>query len=250
MRRVLVLGGTGDARRLAEALHGRAGVSVVSSLAGRVRAPLLPPGQVRVGGFGGPDGLAAWLLAEGIDAVVDATHPFAARMTANAVAATGATGTPLLVLRRPGWHEQPGDRWRRTPSLEAAAAALDAMSADRRVLLTTGRQGLGAFAGCRQWFVIRSVDPPDGPLPRRAELLLARGPFTVDGERELLRSHRVDAVVTKDSGGAATASKLVAARELGTLVIMVDRPPAPDVLAVATVDEAAAWVGRSSHTAW
>ncbi|GDY29716.1 cobalt-precorrin-6A reductase [Gandjariella thermophila] len=238
---VLVLGGTAEARRLAEALTGRAGLRVVSSLAGRVAAPVLPDGEVRVGGFGGPEGLARWLRAERVAAVIDATHPFAAHITASAVAATTALGVPLLVLRRPGWRPEPGDDWRWVPSLPAAADTLAGLG--ERVFLSIGRQGLAAFAGlAAHWFLIRTVDDPAPPLPRRAHLLRDRGPYTVDGELELLRRHRIDVLVTKDSGGAATSAKLVAARRLRLPVLIVRRPPAPDAPHVETVAGALAWL--------
>jgi precorrin-6A/cobalt-precorrin-6A reductase len=240
VRRVLVLGGTGEGRRLAAALDA-AGVAVVSSLAGRVRDPELPPGAVRIGGFGGPDAFAAWLHEHDVGAVVDATHPFAAGITANAVAATAVAGVPLLVLRRPGWTAEPDDRWVRVPDLPAAAGALGDLG--DRVLLTVGRQGAPAFAGRPEWFLVRSVEPPEGPLPARAEVLTARGPFTVDDELALLTRHAVDVVVTKDSGGDATSAKLVAARRLGLPVVVVDRPPLPaGVSVVADVAAALAWV--------
>jgi precorrin-6A/cobalt-precorrin-6A reductase len=236
---VLVLGGTGEARRLAEALVAE-GVDVVSSLAGRVTDPALPAGRVRVGGFGGVDGLAAWLGARPVRAVVDATHPFAATMTASAAAATAAAGVPLLRLQRPGWTAQPGDDWRWVDSLEAAS---DAVRGFGSVFLTTGRQGLGAFAGLTAHCLVRSVDPPAPPLPARTTVVLARGPFTVEEELELLREHAVEVVVTKDSGGHMTAAKLSAARELGLPVALVRRPPLPPgVPTVATVDDALAWV--------
>ncbi|WP_181783272.1 cobalt-precorrin-6A reductase [Pseudonocardia pini] len=229
--RVLILGGTSEARRLAGLLP-----AAVSSLAGRVRAPVLPPGEVRVGGFGGVDGLVGYLRAERITQVVDATHPFAARMTAHAAEACALTGVPLVVLRRPGWSEVAGDRWTRVPSLVAAARALPGS----RVFLTTGRQDLAVFADSAAWFLVRSVDPPDPPAPQRMLSILERGPFTVDGERALMLEHRIDVLVTKDSGGALTAAKLVAARDLGISVVMVDRPPLPaDVPVVTTPEEAA-----------
>jgi precorrin-6A/cobalt-precorrin-6A reductase len=237
--RVLVLGGTSEARRLAERLVA-GGVDVLSSLAGRVADPVLPPGEVRVGGFGGTAGLAAAL--DGVAALVDATHPFAATMTAHAAAAAAATGTPLLRLQRPGWTAQPGDDWRWVDSLADAARAV---AGSRVVLLTTGRQGLAAFAGLSAHCVVRSVDPPEPPLPARATVVLARGPFTVEDERALMTAHGVDAVVTKDSGGPMTAAKLTAARELGVPVVLVRRPPLPEGVPVAaTVEEAAAWVLR------
>ncbi|GAA3123223.1 cobalt-precorrin-6A reductase [Planomonospora alba] len=246
MRRVLILGGTAEARALAAELTA-AGVRVVSSLAGRVTDPRLPVGEVREGGFGGPDGLAAWLAAEGVDALVDATHPFAARMTASAAEAARRTGVPLLVLRRPGWREGPGDDWLRVPSLQAAADLLVAPAgagAVTRVFLTTGRRSLPVFAGLPGvWLLARSVDPPEPPVPDNVHVVLDRGPYTVEGERALIREHRLDVLVTKDSGGRMTTAKLVAARELGLKVIMVDRPPPPaGVRRVETAAEAAAWV--------
>ncbi|MFI7454453.1 cobalt-precorrin-6A reductase [Nonomuraea sp. NPDC049714] len=241
MRRVLILGGTAEARALAAELTGE-GTHVVSSLAGRVRNPRLPVGEVREGGFGGPDGLAAWLATERIDAVVDATHPFAARMTASAAEASARTGVPLLLLRRPGWRESPGDAWQRVSSLEEAADRL-AEGAAGRVFLTTGRRSLPVFTGLSgMWLLARSVDPPDAPVPAHVHVLLDRGPYTVEGERSLIHEHRLDVLVTKDSGGEMTSAKLVAARELGLPVIMVDRPaPPPGILLVDTVTAAAAW---------
>jgi precorrin-6A/cobalt-precorrin-6A reductase len=243
-RNVLVLGGTAEARRLAAVLHRNPALAVTSSLAGRVAVPELPCGEVRIGGFGGTDGLLAWLRGHRTDAVVDATHPFAARMTANAVAATAAAGVPLLVLRRPGWTAGPGDRWHRVPDAAAAAALLSRSAADvgDRVFLATGRGDLPVFAALDQWFLLRAVDPPPPPLPARHHLVLARGPFTADAERALLREHRVDVLVTRDSGGELTAAKLVAARELGVPVVLLARPPAPEAPAVTSVDEAAAWL--------
>ncbi|MEU9040126.1 MULTISPECIES: cobalt-precorrin-6A reductase [unclassified Kitasatospora] len=227
MRHLLILGGTTEGRTLAAALDGRPSLRVTSSLAGRVAQPRLPAGEVRIGGFGGPDGLAAWLRAERVDAVVDATHPFAVGISRNAALAAAATGVPLLVLRRPGFTPVDGDRWLPVPSLDAAAELLPRHG--ERVFLTTGRQGLAAFAHLDGvHFLARSVDPPEPPLPPSFEVLLDRGPFTLDGERALLREHRIDVLVTKDSGGAATAPKLTAARELRLPVIIVERPPVPD----------------------
>jgi precorrin-6A/cobalt-precorrin-6A reductase len=240
---VLVLGGTAEARRLAAALQRDPAFAVTSSLAGRVAVPRLPCGDVRIGGFGGAEGLAAWLRGHGTDAVVDATHPFAARMTANAVAATAAAGVPLLVLRRPGWTEGPGDRWHRVP--DAATAAAVAPRLGTRLFLATGSGDLPAFAGLDAWFLLRAVDPPPPPLPARHHLVLARGPFTADAERALLREHRVEVLVARDSGGELTAAKLVAARELGLPVVLIARPPAPDAPAVASVEEAVAWLSAA-----
>lgn len=236
---MLVLGGTGEARRLAAALVAD-GAEVVSSLAGRVADPVLPEGEVRIGGFGGVDGLAAWLQAHPVTAVVDATHPFAATMTASAAEACARTGHPLLRLQRPGWTAQPGDDWRWVDSLEEAAAAVQGFGS---VFLTTGRQGLGAFASLTSRCLVRSVDPPAPPLPERTTVALARGSFTVEEELALLREHAVDVVVTKDSGGSMTGAKLTAARELGVRVVLVRRPPLPPgVPVVATVEDALTWV--------
>jgi precorrin-6A/cobalt-precorrin-6A reductase len=237
--RVLLLGGTGEARRLAQLLVDD-GVPVLSSLAGRVAEPLLPPGEVRVGGFGGAAGLAAWLRQHPVAAVVDATHPFAEGMTANAAQACATGGVPLLRLQRPGWTAGPGDDWRVVGSLDDAAAAVEGFAS---AFLTTGRLGLAAFAGVTARCVVRSVDPPDPPLPARTTVVLARGPFTVEEERALMTAHGVDVVVSKDSGGHMTEAKLTAARELGIPVVLVRRPPVPPgVPLVATVDEARAWV--------
>jgi precorrin-6A/cobalt-precorrin-6A reductase len=241
--RVLLLGGTGEGRRLARRLVDD-GVPVVSSLAGRVADPVLPPGDVRVGGFGGAVGLAAWLQEHPVVAVVDATHPFAAGMTANAAQACAVTGVPLLRLQRPGWTARPGDDWRWVNSLAEAA---DAVAGFAHVFVTTGRQGLAAFAGVTAHCVVRSVDPPDPPLPARTTVVLARGPFTVDEERALMTEHGIDVVVTKDSGGHMTEAKLTAARDLGIPVVLVRRPAVPPgVPVVATVQEALAWVDQVS----
>jgi precorrin-6A/cobalt-precorrin-6A reductase len=239
--KVLILGGTTEARALATACAQVPGLSTVSSLAGRTSDPRLPPGPVRIGGFGGVDGLAAYLREAGIGAVVDATHPFASRMTGNAIAAGELVSIPVLVLRRPGWTAEPGDRWHRVPSLSAAAATLPGLGS--RVFLTTGRQSLFPFADLDEcWFLARSVEAPDPPLPRRLEVVLDRGPFSVLGERDLLIRHRIDVLVTKDSGGAAP--KLRAAREQGIPVVMVDRPGLPPAETVGTVPEALEWLAK------
>jgi len=240
---VLILGGTAEARALARALVA-AGVPVVSSLAGRVRDPALPVGEVRIGGFGGASGLAAWVRAHQITAVVDATHPFASTMTAHAVDACAAVGVSLVVLRRPGWPPEPGWVW--AGSVPDAAALLPSLG--ERVFLTTGRTSLAAFAGLDLEFLVRCVDPPSGPLPHRVQVLLSRGPFTVDGERALLREHGIDVLVTKDSGGSLTSAKLAAARAEGVQVLVVRRPPLPaGVDAVDTVAAALACVREVSE---
>lgn len=230
---ILILGGTGEARELASR------VPAISSLAGRVSSPRLPVGEVRIGGFGGVDGLTQWLRDNEIDAVVDATHPFARQITANAYEACARVGVPFLVLRRPGF--EPGDGWHWVDSVAEAARDLPGS----RVFLTTGRQDLAEFAGCPHWFLARMVEPPEPPMPHRIEVLLSRGPFTVDGELELMRSHRIDVLVTKDSGGGMTSAKLEAARQLGVPVVIVRRPPLPPAETVTTVDAALSWLGTA-----
>ncbi|MFC9556502.1 cobalt-precorrin-6A reductase [Rhodococcus sp. NPDC056960] len=243
MARILILGGTGEARALAGALADMPGVEAVSSLAGRVRAPRLPVGDVRVGGFGGADGLAEWLRGHRVDAIVDATHPFAARITTNAADAADRCGIPLVVLRRPAWSSRPGDNWVDAANLAAAAGQLPDLGT--RVFLTIGRQEVDAFAGLyAQWFLVRAIDPPDVAMPPQSTLLLARGPFAVADEIALMREHRIDVLVTKNSGGTQTDAKLDAARELGVPVLMVRRPPLPS--AAATVEDIAGaveWIG-------
>lgn len=245
--RILILGGTGEARELAAALVA-SGIDVVSSLAGRVSQPRLPDGPVRVGGFGGADGLAAFLTDEGITHLVDATHPFASMITANAAEAAAAAGLPWLVLRRPGWDADPS--WESVPDIRAAAEAV-ARWPGEGVFLTTGRRDLAAFAADdRHRFLVRTVDPPDGDMPPCMTLILDRGPYTVEGESALIRQHGIGLLVTKNSGGPMTAAKLAAARALGVQVVMVRRPPLPSCSAVvATVPDALAWLGVASGRA-
>jgi precorrin-6A/cobalt-precorrin-6A reductase len=236
--RVLLLGGTSEARALAACLH--PDVDVISSLAGRVPDPALPVGEVRIGGFGGVDGMRRWLVDSNVDAVVDATHPYAATITSNAAMACGDLRLPHLVLARPAW--PPGD----AIVVGSDIGAAKTVTAQRysRVFLTTGRSGVAAFADVDAWFLIRAVTAPDpDSLPPRHELVLSRGPYHYDDELELLTQHRIDALVTKNSGGAMTRPKLDAAAALGVAVVMVDRPPLPPgVTTVDTVGAAAAWV--------
>ena len=236
--RVLLLGGTAEGRALAKTLYPQ--VDIISSLAGRVPDPALPVGPVRIGGFGGVDGLRRWLEGESIDAVVDATHPFAATMTAHAAEVCAELRMPHLVLARAAW--APGDAL--VVESDTAAAETVARQGYSRVFLTTGRSGVKAFADGDAWFLIRAVTAPDGALlPRHHQLLLSRGPYHYDDEFALLRTHRIDALVTKNSGGDMTRAKLDAAAALGIPVVMVARPQLPaGVTAVGSVDEAAEWV--------
>ena len=242
--RVLILGGTSEASALARALAGDARFQPMLSLAGRTRSPIPPPIPWRVGGFGGTDGLAAYLRAERIGALVDATHPFAAQMTRNAVAAGRLAGVPLLAICRPPWQPAPDDRWTTVPDMRAAAEALG--RSPRRVFLTVGQQDLAPFAAMPwHWYLIRSVDPPDpAALPPRAEVIAARGPFAETAERRLLEQHGIDILVTKNSGGRATESKLIAARALGLPVVMVDRPEPLPILSVPDAEAALDWLMR------
>lgn len=247
MRTVLILGGTGEARSLAATLDENPGIRAISTLAGRIANPRLPVGEVRVGGFGGPDGLAAFLRDEGVAAVIDATHPFAERMSWSASAACAQTGTALLRLERPAFTRDPAIDWHEVASLDDAAARLPAVG--RRVFLTTGRQGLAAFADVADaFFLVRCVEAPDpAALPPDHELLLDRGPFTVDGELDLIDHYKLDVLVTKDSGGEMTQAKLAAARERGLPVIVVARPPRPDGETVQTVEQALAWLSHAGY---
>ncbi len=248
---LLILGGTGEGFALAEAAVERlggeiAGLRVITSMAGRVATPRLPAGELRVGGFSradcsGSEGLAHYLRDQAVAAVIDATHPFAARMGWNAAAACAQAGVPLLRLERPAWQPGPEDRWEQVSDWPAAAEALRGRA--HRVFLTVGRQELAPFTALDDiWFLIRSVEAPDASLTfARRELLLARGPFHLEDERALLRDHRIDTIVCKNSGGTATDAKLTAAREQGIRVVMLARPARPDLPAVPKVAAAVAW---------
>jgi precorrin-6A/cobalt-precorrin-6A reductase len=236
--RVLLLGGTSEGRALAARLY--PDVDVISSLAGRVPDPALAMGEVRIGGFGGVDGMRRWLIDSMVDAVVDATHPYATTITAHAAAVCDELRLPHLVLARPAWPR--GDAI--GVGSDAEAAKTVAAEHYSRVFLTTGRSGTAPFADVDAWFLIRAVTAPNADtLPRHHQLVLSRGPYHYDDELALLRDHRIDALVTKNSGGQMTRPKLDAAAALGVAVVMVDRPPLPPgVATVATVDDAAAWV--------
>ncbi|MCU1504999.1 MAG: Precorrin-6A reductase [Ilumatobacteraceae bacterium] len=244
-RRVLILGGTTEAAELTRrvvALVSRPELTV--SFAGRTTSrAAVPEGvDVRVGGFGGIDGLRRHLDDGRFDAVVDATHPFAARMPFHAQAACDALGLALVRVLRPAWHAQPDDRWAVVDDVSAAAAEV-ARSGARRVFLTVGRQELAPFAACTGIeLLVRSIDRPAPNVLADAEVLLSRGPFDVAAETELLRSRRIELLVSKNAGGSATYAKIEAARALGIPVVMVRRPPSPDVRTVATAAEALAWL--------
>lgn len=242
--RVLLLGGTAEARALAAQLH--PDVDVISSLAGRVPDPALPVGEVRIGGFGGVDGMRQWLTDSNVDVVVDATHPYAATITAHAAAVCAELAVPHLVLARPAW--DPGTAILVQSDVDAAKALQD--NGFNRVFLTTGRSGVAAFKAVDAWFLIRAVTAPDQQtLPRRHELVLSRGPYRYEDERALLAEHRVDCLVTKNSGGDMTRPKLDAAAALGISVVMVDRPPLPPgVTTVSSVADAVSWVRSLGRT--
>jgi precorrin-6A/cobalt-precorrin-6A reductase len=240
--RILILGGTAEARRLAECLARRSGLAVTLSLAGRTAAPAVQPVPVRIGGFGGGDGLARYLSAEGIDVLIDATHPYAALISANAARAAQSAGVPLLALRRAPWRPAAGDRWIEVADVPAAVAALGAEP--RRVFLALGRKELAPFAQAPQHhYLVRSVDPVDPPLAvPRATYITGRGPFTEADDRALLHAHGIEVMVAKNSGGSATYGKIAAARTLGLVVIMPSRPPLPAASAVETVEDALVWL--------
>ena len=236
--RALLLGGTAEGRALAKILHPR--VDIISSLAGRVPDPALPVGPVRIGGFGGVDGLRRWLRDERIDAVVDATHPFAATMTVHAVQVCDELGIPHLVLARPAWDPGPAA----VVASDTEAAKIVAEQGYSRVFLTTGRSGTAAFVESAAWFLIRAVTAPDAAsLPIHHQLVLSRGPYRYDDELALLGEHRIDALVTKNSGGDMTRPKVDAAAALNIPVLMVARPSLPPgAKVVGSVEEAADWV--------
>lgn len=240
--KLLILGGTGEAAALAMRLARDPDIAVITSLAGRTRNPAAIPGKRRRGGFGGVAGLTHYLRDEAIDLVVDATHPFAAGMTRNAAEACGTAGVPRLMLVRPGWQRQAGDRWIEVENTPAAAAALPGLG--RRVFLSSGRGELPAFSGLRDhWFLVRLIDRPAAPLPLADyELVLGRAPFAAEHETALFKAHAIEVLVSKNSGGCATYGKIEAARGLGLPVIMIARPPLPEGETAESVDEAVVWI--------
>lgn len=245
MRHILILGGTLEARQLAGHLAARDDLCVTLSLAGRTVAPAVQPVPVRSGGFGGVEGLAAYLMEARIDILIDATHPYAATMSAHAAQAAARAGVQLLALQRAPWRADTGDHWQEVADSAEAVRALG--ESPRRVFLAIGRKEVAAFTAAPQHdYLIRTVDPIMPPLGLpRAEYLLARGPFAEADERTLLSDHRIDIVVAKNSGGEATYGKIAAARALGIAVILLRRPPLPAVPTVHTIDDVLAMLDHA-----
>jgi precorrin-6A/cobalt-precorrin-6A reductase len=243
MKRILILGGTTEARQLASRFA--ANYEVTLSLAGRTENPVAQGVPVRTGGFGGAEGLAGYLADNAVDLLVDATHPYAARISANAAQAAHIAGVPAVAIRRPAWEQRPGDRWTMVDDAAQAAGALG--SARRKVFLALGRQELAPFeAAPHHAYLIRSVDPVEPPLAvPDATYILARGPFSEADDRALLQLHGIDAIVSKNSGGDATYGKIAAARALGIEVFLVRRPKLPDMPSGADVAEVLALVAHA-----
>lgn len=241
--RILILGGTGEAAVLAAQVVGCFGdrVEVTTSLAGRLEPRPSLAGRVRVGGFGGVDGLARYLRAEAMRLVIDATHPFAAQISVHAAEACQRTGVPRLMLVRPPWRATPADQWVEVETMAAAASYVSAHG--RRVFLATGPGSMMWFAeNASAWFLVRAFQQPDGLPPLdQCQIIVARPPFTVSGERKLLEDHRIDTMVTKNSGGT-TEAKLTAARETGARVVMVQRPALPDGDRTHSVEVVLGWI--------
>jgi precorrin-6A/cobalt-precorrin-6A reductase len=245
MLNILILGGTGEARQLAGELAGKASFKVTLSLAGRTAQPAAQPVQIRIRGFGGVDGLVDYLVAHRVDVLVDATHPYAATMSAHAAEAAARTKVPILALRRPPWKANAADRWIEADNVDDAVRALGA--APQRVFLTIGRQEVHPFEAAPQHrYLIRSVDPIQPPLDvPHATYIVARGPFNDADERATMIEYGIDRIVAKNSGGSATYSKIAAARALGITVVMLRRPTLPAVPSVETVQDAAAWLDHA-----
>ncbi len=242
------MGGTTEASALARLLAAR-GVPATLSYAGRTATPRAQPVPVRVGGFGGVEGLACYLRDEAVTHLVDATHPFAATMSANAVAAANAAGVPLLALTRPAWQPVAGDRWTHVPDIAGAVAALE--GAPRRILLALGRLHVATFAAMPQHhYVLRFVDAPAEPPPLRDHYLIVdRGPFTPEGDRALLKAHGIDLVLCKNAGGAGAEAKLIAARSMGIPVLMIDRPLLPSRAEVTDPQAVLDWLDHAPSPA-
>ncbi|PSO18247.1 cobalt-precorrin-6A reductase [Bradyrhizobium sp. MOS003] len=245
MTRALILGGTADASLLAAEIA-RAGLGAVYSYGGRTRAPADQPLPTRIGGFGGVSGLADYIRSESITHVIDATHPFAAEMSRNAVAASTQTSTPLIALERAPWTKAPGDNWNEVADVSAAATALP--EAPAKVFLAIGRQHIAPFAAKPQHsYTLRFVDPPDALLPFVADVIVSRGPFLLDGELEMMRERGIVWIVARNSGGDGARAKIDAARMLGLPVIMISRPELPERRRVESVAEVMQWLGHETR---
>ncbi|MDA9430618.1 cobalt-precorrin-6A reductase [Bradyrhizobium sp. CCBAU 51627] len=242
MMRALILGGTADANLLAAEIA-RAGIDAVYSYGGRTRAPADQPLPTRIGGFGGVSGLAETIRREGITHVIDATHPFAAEMSRHAIEACAETGTPLIALERAPWSRAPGDTWIDVADVDAAVAALP--EAPANVFLGIGRQHIAPFASKPQHaYTLRFVDPPEAPLPFAADVIVSRGPFTLDGELQMMRERDTNWIVARNSGGDGARAKIDAAHLLGLPVIMISRPQLPERPRVESVAEVMQWLGH------
>jgi precorrin-6A/cobalt-precorrin-6A reductase len=242
MTRALILGGTADASLLAAEIA-RAGIKAVYSYGGRTRAPADQPLPTRIGGFGGVSGLADYIRRESITHVIDATHPFAAEMSRNAVEACAETGTPLIALERAPWTKAAGDNWIEIPDVTAALATLPETPA--KVFLAIGRQHIAPFASQPQHiYTLRFVDPPKAPLPFAADVIVSRGPFTLDGELEMMCTRGIAWIIARNSGGNGARAKIDAARMLGLPVIMISRPRLPERQRVESVAEIMQWLGH------
>ena len=248
MKRLLILGGTGDAAELAAKATQMPGIETIASLAGRTRQPplqgVIPPENTRIGGFGGVAGLTDYLLQQGIDLLIDATHPFAAQISFNAAEAAVAAGIPRLMLIRPAWEKTAGDRWIEVENYQEAACLLPGLA--QRIFLSIGRQELPEFAHLQDlWFLMRAIEPPppNAPTPP-GKLLLERGPFSFEDERSLLQQDRIEAIVSKNSGGDATYAKIAAARTLGLPVVMVQRPSVPSGESASDLDSTLSWIEK------
>jgi precorrin-6A/cobalt-precorrin-6A reductase len=244
--RALILGGTGDANQLATAFA-RAGIAAIYSYAGRTKIPLPHELPTRIGGFGGPKGLADFIAAEKITHVIDATHPFAAEMSRHAVTACATTNIPLIALERAPWTRAAGDHWIEVADIDTAVAALPDQPS--RIFLAIGRQHIAPFAAKPQHaYLLRFVDAPEGALPLPdAEVIVSRGPFTLDDELDLIRSRRIEWIVARNSGGTGARAKIDAARELRLPMIMIARPELPDRARADSVDEVMTWLGHDAR---
>jgi precorrin-6A/cobalt-precorrin-6A reductase len=253
MQRILILGGTGEAFKLADRFSQNPNLEIITSLAGRTANPIAPPGKIRIGGFGGVAGLIDYLKTAKIDFLIDATHPFAAQISWHGAEAAIALQIPHLMLVRPGWERNPDDVWIEVETVEAAAVAIPKLSPmPRRIFLTIGRQQLAPFAKLaesfpRIWFLIRSIQSPDLEFGN-SQLLLEQAPFSFETEMELLNYYQIEAIVTKNSGGNATYAKILAARQLQIPVIMVQRPALPESQKVNDIEAAIAYL--SQYFSW